>query len=279
MIIYKTTNIITGKFYIGKDEKNNPKYLGSGKYLIRAIKKYGRNNFIKEVLEECKTREELNLAEIKWIEFFEARDLGYNIAFGGTGGKILPSPWNKGLTMETSNSLKIIGEKNKINSKGRRQSEETKNKKNKKLIGLKRSEETKRKLSESLKGREVSSEIRKKISEKLKGRKLPNETITKMRNKKLSLETKEKISEKLKGRKFSQERKSNMSEARKNKYYLYINDTLVITINGKFLDYCKYNKLSFRRIIKFYNREECMNFKSDYYKVYIEKNEKLRKSY
>jgi hypothetical protein len=33
MIIYKTTNLVNGKYYVGKDEKNNPEYLGSGKIL------------------------------------------------------------------------------------------------------------------------------------------------------------------------------------------------------------------------------------------------------
>jgi hypothetical protein len=31
MIIYKTTNLINGRFYVGSDKYNNPKYLGSGK--------------------------------------------------------------------------------------------------------------------------------------------------------------------------------------------------------------------------------------------------------
>jgi hypothetical protein len=59
MIIYKTTNLINGKFYIGKDERNKDDYLGSGLLLNRAIKKYGINNFIKEIIEQCDTREEL----------------------------------------------------------------------------------------------------------------------------------------------------------------------------------------------------------------------------
>ena len=42
MIIYKTTNLITGKFYIGKDKYNNEDYIGSGKILKNAIYKYGR---------------------------------------------------------------------------------------------------------------------------------------------------------------------------------------------------------------------------------------------
>ena len=42
MVIYKTTNLINGKIYIGKNKGNNNWYLGSGKLLIYAIKKYGK---------------------------------------------------------------------------------------------------------------------------------------------------------------------------------------------------------------------------------------------
>jgi hypothetical protein len=86
MIIYKTTNLINGKFYVGKDEKNNPNYLGSGINLNRAIKKYGRANFIKETIEVCSTREELIEREKYWIKETKAQGLGYNIADGGLGG-------------------------------------------------------------------------------------------------------------------------------------------------------------------------------------------------
>jgi len=87
MIIYKTTNLVNGKFYIGKDEKNNPNYLGSGKILKIAIKKYGTENFKKEILEECNNKKELNEKEKYWITTLSATTLGYNIAEGGTGGK------------------------------------------------------------------------------------------------------------------------------------------------------------------------------------------------
>lgn len=50
MIIYKTTNLINGKIYIGKDKHNNSKYLGSGRRLIKAIQKYGRDFFLKEII-------------------------------------------------------------------------------------------------------------------------------------------------------------------------------------------------------------------------------------
>ena len=93
-IIYKTTNLINGKFYIGKDQNNNSDYIGSGILLKKAIKKYGRENFVKEVLEECLI-EELSDKEIYWINKLNAIQNGYNIAEGGAGGNT-----RKGFTEE-----------------------------------------------------------------------------------------------------------------------------------------------------------------------------------
>lgn len=90
-VIYKTTNLIDGKWYIGKDEKNNPEYLGSGVYLNRAVSIYGRENFKKEILAESNSRKELIKLEIEFIEKFNAvKDKNsYNIASGGLGGDTL----------------------------------------------------------------------------------------------------------------------------------------------------------------------------------------------
>lgn len=87
MIIYKTTNTINGKIYVGKDCSNNSKYLGSGSILKSAIKKYGKENFIKEILEECTSPEYLKEREIYWISKLNSRDplIGYNISPGGDG--------------------------------------------------------------------------------------------------------------------------------------------------------------------------------------------------
>ena len=79
MVIYKTTNLLNGRYYIGKDEKNNPDYLGSGKILKLAINKNGRENFKKEILEVCQTRKILNDREKYWIKSLSATTLGYNI--------------------------------------------------------------------------------------------------------------------------------------------------------------------------------------------------------
>jgi hypothetical protein len=89
MIIYKITNLLNNKIYVGKSELNNPNYYGSGTYITRAIKKYGKENFKKEILFES---EEYNLVllnekEIYWIEFLDSMnpDFGYNLHKGGTG--------------------------------------------------------------------------------------------------------------------------------------------------------------------------------------------------
>lgn len=50
MEIYKTTNKITGEYYIGLNSTSNPNYLGSGVDLKTQINEYGKENFIKEIL-------------------------------------------------------------------------------------------------------------------------------------------------------------------------------------------------------------------------------------
>jgi len=85
-----TINLINKKRYIGKDVKNKKSYLGSGAILTKAIKKYGKHNFKKIVLEECVDRSHLEEREKWWIEFFDAvkSEDFYNLLDGGTGGAI-----------------------------------------------------------------------------------------------------------------------------------------------------------------------------------------------
>lgn len=97
-VIYCTTNTVNGRKYIGLDSKNNPNYLGSGNLMHHALKKHGKENFKKQILEFCSSKENLNEAEKYWIDYFGAvkSDLFYNIASGGTGGDLSNSPnWEK----------------------------------------------------------------------------------------------------------------------------------------------------------------------------------------
>jgi len=89
MIIYKTVNLVNNKIYVGKDQNNDPKYLGSGTLIRRAIKKYGKDKFKKEILEHCTCLDDLNDREIYWINKLDAITNGYNIAVGGSGGDTL----------------------------------------------------------------------------------------------------------------------------------------------------------------------------------------------
>ena len=85
MVVYKTTNLVNRKIYIGQDSKNNPDYLGSGKIIKRAIEKYGKENFTKEIIEVCGSKHEMDEKEKYWIKTLKTIDNGYNISEGGAG--------------------------------------------------------------------------------------------------------------------------------------------------------------------------------------------------
>jgi hypothetical protein len=86
--VYKTTNLVNEKIYIGVHSTKNidDGYLGSGKRLNDAIKCYGSENFRREVLEFFETREEAYRNEAKLVTTdFVKREDNYNITEGGYG--------------------------------------------------------------------------------------------------------------------------------------------------------------------------------------------------
>lgn len=88
--VYKTTNLLTNKIYVGqhKSQSFDESYYGSGKILRAEISVHGIENFKCEVLQECNSEEELNTAEILWIKELDSRnsEIGYNLASGGSFG-------------------------------------------------------------------------------------------------------------------------------------------------------------------------------------------------
>ena len=90
--IYITTNMINGKKYIGQKKFDDKwkNYVGSGYNLKKAIEKYGKENFIKEIIYIAYTKDELDKAEIDFINLHDAVESNdyYNIALGGQGGAI-----------------------------------------------------------------------------------------------------------------------------------------------------------------------------------------------
>jgi group I intron endonuclease len=181
-IIYKTTNLINEKIYVGKHEISaNDGYLGTGKLIKYAIKKYGKKNFIRETLEYC-TSSNVNEREIYWINFLSATNsnIGYNLTSGGEGGHVWigehPSKGKTGILAPWF---------------GKHHTEESKQKisKNHMGIGHPLSEYNKKKLKEINKGKIITDEQKRKQSEKMSGenhpmwgKKHPIETINKMKN-------------------------------------------------------------------------------------------------
>lgn len=88
--IYKITNRINGKSYIGQSiniEKRFKQHCTGDKQLIdKVISKYGKENFTFEILEECSI-EKLDEREIKWISFYDSFKHGYNLTTGGQFNK------------------------------------------------------------------------------------------------------------------------------------------------------------------------------------------------
>lgn len=86
--IYKTTNLINNKIYIGKHKSEifDIKYKGSGQILKSAFIKYGKNNFSCSVIDYANSLEELNKKEIYWINKYREDGYSlYNITQGGDG--------------------------------------------------------------------------------------------------------------------------------------------------------------------------------------------------
>lgn len=195
MYIYKTTNLVNNKIYIGQTIHDDPKYLGGGRLIKMAIKKYGRENFLKEILETCSKRENLSEREIYWIKKFNSRDpkIGYNMAEGGAsfyvteeskkkvseslkGKYVGENAFRYGIRL-TEEHKKIISESNS----GKKLSDETRKKMSESNLGKKFSDETRKKISESHAGKILSNEHKEKIGNSLVGRVYLEESIEKLR--------------------------------------------------------------------------------------------------
>ena len=113
-IVYKTTNAVNGKYYIGVHNGNDPYYKGSGRVLKAAIKQYGGRNFKRETLATFTTANEAYAKEAELVSeaLVNSRDT-YNIATGGQGGPGTPkSEEHKQKIREANLGKKTIGSLN-----------------------------------------------------------------------------------------------------------------------------------------------------------------------
>lgn len=115
-VVYKITNNINGKIYIGKTinmHKRHLKYLscvrnGSSQPIVKAMIKYGVENFTFEVVSTFMNEDELNKGEIYYINKFNSINEGYNISLGGDGGDTMSNHKNKDIIYK-KRSAKISG--------------------------------------------------------------------------------------------------------------------------------------------------------------------------
>ena len=205
-IIYKATNKINGKSYVGqtiqgmKIRKHQHKCDSDDTYFHRAIKKYKIDNFSWKILEHCGSREELNEMEVHYIKQYNAlKPGGYNLTCGGDSGfecseetrlKISNALKGKPLSDETKRKLSIAlsGKNNPMYgfrglehpAYGNVLSKETKEKMSKAKIGKKRTLISRERQSKNHArisgeahwgfGQERRDETKKKISNSLMGR-------------------------------------------------------------------------------------------------------------
>ena len=212
-LVYKVTNTVNGKVYVGKHTTKDPydEYFGSGKLINEAIKKYGIENFTKEILycfideKEAYLKEE----EIVTQEFIDREDT-YNITLGGCGwhsGKEHPM---YGMTGEHCHNF------------GKHHTQEAKDKLSKAHTGKTLTEEHKRRIAKALSGKNLTEDHKKKLSKARKGKYCGENNPNFGKPK--SQETRDKISKANmghpgygKGIQRSQETRDKISKAKKGK--------------------------------------------------------------
>lgn len=236
MWIYKTTNLINNKIYIGQTRYiDNDNYFGSGNLILQAVKKYGKENFKKEILDSAKNQEELDEKEKKWIKFYNSQDksIGYNIADGGYNVFTM----NAHIKEKISKALKgkYVGE-------------------NAFRFGIPLTEKHKNAISIANKGKTMSDETRKKLSIINTGKKHSLETRLKLSiahtGKKLSIEHRLKISESGKGRKFSEYSKTKLKLNNINKKQIHSISVMATNLETK--EILHFNNLS--EASRFFNK-------------------------
>ena len=170
MIVYKITNKINGKIYIGqtvqalKERWNKHCSVKRCLALSSAIKKYGKESFEIKVMVRCNSIEEMNHRETYYIKLFDTvAPKGYNLTRGGRNGK------------HVEETKKKIGDKqrgNRNHNFGKKASAETRHKMSASQKGRVKTPEERAKLSAANTGAVFSEERKKNISIALKGKPL-----------------------------------------------------------------------------------------------------------
>lgn len=209
--VYRISNKLNGKFYIGCHQTSNlnDNYMGSGKKLLLSIAKHGISNFEKEILKFFPSREEM-LEYEKTLVTSEllANKLCYNLKVGGEGGFDYLNRTGLNKTGVKKRNYKEIAEKVKKTKSSRTYIVSEEIRKKISIANKNRNPEINKRVSNALTGRKLTEDHKKKISQSLKRHILNNnakkeyvERMIKVREKRPSIiqeSTKQKISESLK---------------------------------------------------------------------------------
>lgn len=175
--IYCVHCIPTGKKYIGQTiqkikNRINDHFSRSSnsRYKFhRAIKKYGKDNFIYGIIEEC-DYDIINEKEMFWIKAYDTFKNGYNSDTGGKNGRLVSEETKRKMSkMQKGKNKKPLTEETK------RKLSEMRRGKNNHFYGKLHSEESKLKMSKAKKGKKHSEETKLKVSEAVKGKKWWND--------------------------------------------------------------------------------------------------------
>ena len=174
--IYKITNEVNGKIYIGKHQTKdlNDGYMGSGKHLKRAINKHGLENFTKEILFQFDNETDMNAKEAELVtEEFVKEDTNYNLCPGGHGGFGYINSTGLNTSGVVNRDYKEISKKVQETRMLRNYvvSDETRIKLSENNWSKNNPELHKKHVSGLHSGKQKSEEHKKKISEKLSGKK------------------------------------------------------------------------------------------------------------
>ena len=178
--IYITTNMVNGRKYLGQRKFSNgwKSYLGSGKIFKQAVKKYGKEKFIREIVAFAYSKNELDELEKSFIREHNAVDNDdyYNISQGGYS-QMAGHHWSEEDKKKMSESRKgiprgVMSEETKlkisINRRGKCVGEDNHN------YGKHPSEEVRQKMSDAHKGVKLSEKHKQSMSFAVKGRKMPS---------------------------------------------------------------------------------------------------------
>lgn len=214
-IVYLTTNLVNQKIYVGVHSTYNldDGYLGSGNRIKYAIKKYGKENFRRDILYYCLTFDEsLDLEEMIVDDVFLQRDDTYNLGRGGRGNKVHTDEAKLKMKRTfTDEHRKKLSESHK----GKKLSDSHKNSIGLSNKGLVQNNKSHKKywrdlgysedeisiIMKEFRSYEVSDETKKKIGDANRGRKWSEESKEKIKGRVITDEARRKISESLKGRK------------------------------------------------------------------------------